>query len=123
MILTAAILMATLAATPADAEKTASPTPAQTATATATTGAADQAAQADKEAKEKAKKEKKPAPPAVHEEMVVTATRYETDSFSTALEAYGVMSAFLYRKNVTKFDTRKEVQNDDIEGNNKSHGF
>ncbi len=44
-------------------------------------------------------------------------------SFDDALKTFASLSAFLYKKNVTKFDTRKEIESDDIEGNNKSHGF
>lgn len=47
----------------------------------------------------------------------------ENASFEDAMDVYREMSAFLYRKNVTKFDTRKETDSDDIEGNNKAHGF
>lgn len=48
---------------------------------------------------------------------------FENDSYDSAISLFGEMSSFLYRKNVTKFDTRKETDNDDIEGNNKAHGF
>jgi hemoglobin/transferrin/lactoferrin receptor protein len=129
MILTAAILMAALAATPADAEKTASATPGQPAAAAATAAAADQAAQADKEAKEKeakekVKKEKKPAPPAVHEEMVVTATRYETDSFSTPVPISVVSSETLGREQPVKMvDSLKQLPNMDVSGEGPFRGL
>ena len=124
MILTAAILMATLAATPADAEKPASAAPGQEATATASAAAADQAAQADKEAKEKAKKDKKPAPPAVHEEIVVTATRYETDSFSTPVPISVVSSDTLGREQPVKMvDSLKQLPNMDVSGEGPFRGL
>lgn len=40
-----------------------------------------------------------------------------------ALAAFTTISGFLHRKNLTKFDTRKDIDSDDIEGNNKAHGF
>ena len=124
MMLTAAILMATLATTPADADKTASAAPGQTATATATEAAADQAAQADKEAKEKAEKEKKPAPPTVHEELVVTATRYELDSFQTPVPISVVSSEDLARLQPEKMmDVLKQLPGVDVNGEGPFRGL
>lgn len=47
----------------------------------------------------------------------------DPESYQQALEAFQSMSSFLYRKNLTKFDTRKDTDNDDVEANNKAHGF
>lgn len=51
--------------------------------------------------------------------MKVTNTR----DLDSALDAFDTLNDFMYRKNLTRFDTRKEVDNDDIEANNKEHGF
>jgi hemoglobin/transferrin/lactoferrin receptor protein len=124
MMLTAAILMATLATTPADADKTASAAPGQTTTATTTEVATDQAAQADKEAKEKAEKEKKPAPPTVHEELVVTATRYELDSFQTPVPISVVSSEDLARLQPEKMmDALKQLPGVDVNGEGPFRGL
>jgi hemoglobin/transferrin/lactoferrin receptor protein len=124
MIVTAAILMAALATTPAQTEKSASATPDQTTTATGTAAAADQAAQADPKAQEQPKKEKTPTPPAVHEELVVTATRYELDSFQTPVPISVVSSEDLARQQPEKMvDALKQLPGVDVSGEGPFRGL
>lgn len=119
MILTAAVLMAAVAGTPADAGQAASPPP----TAAAQKAPAD-AAQADKDAKEKAKKKPEPTTAPVHEEMVVTATRYEADSFSTTVPISVISSDLLDREQPVKMvDSLKQLPNVDVSGEGPFRGL
>ena len=125
MIVTAAILMAALAATPADAQKAPGPPQGQAAaTAAAESSASTAGAQADADAQEKPKKEKKPTPPAVHEELVVTATRYELDSFQTPVPISVVSSEDLARQQPEKMvDVLKQLPGVDVCGEGPFRGL
>lgn len=45
------------------------------------------------------------------------------NTLEEALAVFAVLNDYLYKKNLTKFDTRKDVDNDDVEANNLSHGL
>jgi hemoglobin/transferrin/lactoferrin receptor protein len=121
MILTAAVLMAALAGTPADPPQTTAPQPTPAATAQAApTGTAE----ADKVAKENAKKKAEPTPTPVHEEIVVTATRYEADSFSTVVPISVISSDLLDREQPVKMvDSLKQLPNVDVSGEGPFRGL
>ena len=118
MIVIAAILMAARAATPVDAQKAPGPPQGQAAaTVAAESSPSTAGAQADADAQEKPKKEKKPTPPAVHEELVVTATRYELDSFQTPVPISVVSSDDLARQQPEKMvDVLKQLPGVDVFG-------
>jgi hemoglobin/transferrin/lactoferrin receptor protein len=124
MILTAAVLMAALAGTPTDAGQTGNPPP--DTVAASQTSAPTTAEQAIKESKDKTgnKDAKKPAPPAIHEEMVVTATRYELDSFQTPVSISVVSSQDLARQQPEKMvDVLKQLPGVDVSGEGPFRGL
>ena len=124
MILTAAVLMAALAGTPTDAGQTGNPPP--DTVAASQTSAPTAAEQATKESKEKAgdKAGKKQTLPAIHEEMVVTATRYELDSFQTPVSISVVSSQDLARQQPEKMvDVLKQLPGVEVSGEGPFRGL
>jgi hemoglobin/transferrin/lactoferrin receptor protein len=124
MILTVVVLMAALAGVPADAGQTGNPPPESVAASQPP--APTTAEQATKESKEKAsaKVGKKQTLPAIHEEMVVTATRYELDSFQTPVPISVVSSQDLARKQPEKMtDVLKELPGVDVSGEGPFRGL
>ena len=124
MLLTPWVLLAVIegsaAATAAPAS--APPQSAVTASAQETTGAA--AAGADAQEKDRAKKAKTPTPPPVHEEIQVTATRYEADSFQTPVPISIVSSDDLGRRLPEKMvDSLKLLPSIDVAGEGPFRGL
>jgi hemoglobin/transferrin/lactoferrin receptor protein len=117
--------MAALAATPADAIQTGNPPPESVAASQAS--AATTAEQATRESKDKAgnkKDGKTQTPPAVHEELVVTATRYELDSFQTPVSISVVSSQDLARQQPEKMvDVLKQLPGVDVSGEGPFRGL
>jgi hemoglobin/transferrin/lactoferrin receptor protein len=125
MIMTAAILMAAAVAAPANVEKAPGPPQGQAAAPAAAQSTVPTAsAQADVNTEEKAKKEKRPTPPVVHEELVVTATRYEVDSFQTPVPISVVSSLDLARQQPGKMvDVLKQLPGVDVSGEGPFRGL
>jgi len=123
MIVIAAILMAALAATPVDAQKAPGPPQGQAA-ATVAAESSPSTAGAQADAEEKPGTDKKPTPPAVHEELVVTATRYELDSFQTPVPISVVSSDDLARQQPEKMvDVLKQLPGVDVFGEGPFRGL
>jgi hemoglobin/transferrin/lactoferrin receptor protein len=128
MILTAAVLTAALAGTPV-VSSPANNAPSEATAAAAQAPSPDTKSQpndrADNKVKENAKQnKKKPATPAVHEEMVVTATRYELDSFQTPVPVSVVTSQDLARQQPEKMvDVLKELPGVDVSGEGPFRGL
>jgi hemoglobin/transferrin/lactoferrin receptor protein len=122
MIVTAAVLMAVLAGQPAD------PGQAQEPRRDAAAAAPAAPSTPTKEAKGKtgdgASATKPATPPVVHEEMVVTATRYELDSFQTPIPISVVSSAQLQRDMPEKMvDVLKMLPGVDFSGEGPFRGL
>ena len=96
------------------------PQPAVTAAASETsTGAPD-----NRPPEEKAKKPKTQTPPPVHEEIQVTATRYETDSFQTPVPISVLSSDALGRELPEKMvDSLKQLPSVDVNGEGPFRGL
>jgi hemoglobin/transferrin/lactoferrin receptor protein len=123
-MLTAAILMAALAATPTGGDQTTKEPPDQSAQLAATDQANPEAEKDTKKAKDKAKQRKGQTPPPVHEEIQVTATRYEADSFSTPVPISVVSSEDLARQQPEKMvDSLKLLPSIDVSGEGPFRGL
>jgi hemoglobin/transferrin/lactoferrin receptor protein len=125
-MLTAAILMVALAGAPTETDQAANPPTGEAAQVAAT--AANQAnveAEKDaKKAKEKAKQREVQTPPPVHEELQVTATRYEVDSFQTPIPISVVSADQLQRDMPEKMvDALKMLPGVDISGEGPFRGL
>jgi len=91
------------------------PQPAVAAPAQETPGGTPDSS--DAKDKDKAKKPASPTPPPVHEEIQVTATRYETDSFQTPIPISVVPADQLQRDMPEKMvDALKMLPGVDISG-------
>ncbi len=130
MIVTAAALMAALVSAPAAADPPqgqAAVPAVQASGQTAGTAAASPAAETAKksrEDKEGKDGKKAPPPPAVHEQMVVTATRYELDSFQTPVPVSVVSSRELAQQLPEKMvDVLKALPGVDVDGEGPFRGL
>ncbi len=119
MLLTSLALIALIeSATAAGAP---APIPAPQAAATAATPATPGAAAQSSDDKDKAKT---PAPPPVHEEIQVTATRYEADSFTTPVPISVVSATELGQKLPEKMvDVLKLLPSVDVNGEGPFRGL
>jgi hemoglobin/transferrin/lactoferrin receptor protein len=122
MIVTAAVLMAALAGQPADPAQAQEP---QRDAAAASPAAPSKPAKETKNKKGDATSRTNPAaPPVVHEEMVVTATRYELDSFQTPVPISVVSSQDLARELPDKMvDVLKDLPGVDVSGEGPFRGL
>jgi hemoglobin/transferrin/lactoferrin receptor protein len=127
MIVTAAVLMAALGGTPAvsDQAQNAQAEPAVAAAQAPSPNAQNKTGNETKKEKQNTEqKKKKPAPPVVHEEMVVTATRYELDSFQTPVPISVVTSQDLARQQPEKMvDVLKQLPGVDVSGEGPFRGL
>jgi len=123
MLLTSAILVTALALAPAQTEEPAPP-PGDAAQAAPASQANVEAQKDTTKAKDDATKRKAQAPPPVHEQIQVTATRYETDSFSTPVPISVLTSDVLNREQPVKMvDALKQLPNMDVSGEGPFRGL
>ena len=124
-MVTSIFLMAALAAAATGGDQTAKESTNQQAqaAATAATPANVEAETETKKPKDKTKQGKAQTPP-VHEEIQVTATRYETDSFSTPVPISVVSSEELARQQPEKMvDSLKLLPSIDVSGEGPFRGL
>ncbi len=122
IVLTSWVLLAALQGTTA-AQEQPSGSPQQTVATSSAQGQGGEAAADSAQEKEK-KKPASPAPPPVHEEIQVTATRYEEDSFQTPVPISVVSAADLSRQLPEKMvDSLKQLPSIDVAGEGPFRGL